>query len=182
MPFFKHLKNYFVLAVLPVLFIISSCSNSKSELKEFGPVFKSVVLSDEGIFRGFSLGDAQVEIQNKEIAKPIEADSGYLYYEYKLDTTGSFNITYNFDEKGLNEVQSDIFINRSEEAEAIFNKFKAYFDEHYGESETQMGFNVWSVKSDKYDEIKISISNESSDFTTNQAPGKISIWIYPNNN
>jgi hypothetical protein len=181
MSFFKQLKNYFVPAALPVLLLISSCS-TRSELKEFGPAFQNVMLNDEGVFRGFKLGDAQTNVQQKETAKPIEADSGYLYYEYKLDTIGSFNITYNFDEKGLNEIQSDIFVNKPGEAEIIFNKFKAYFDQHYGESESQMGFNVWSVKSDKYDEIKISISNESSDFSTDQAPEKISIWIYPNTN
>lgn len=182
MLFFQQHKKIKTALLFVSLFFVFSCSNPKSELKEFGPVFQSVVLNDAGVFRGFSLGDKQIDVQNKEIGKPIELDSGYLYYEYKLDTTGSFNITYNFDDRGLNEVQSDIFINRADQAEVIFNKFKAYFDQHYGESESQMGFTVWSVKSEEYEEIKISISNESSDFSTDQAPGKISIWIYPNNN
>lgn len=180
MSLIKQYQKTAVIAFLPLLFIVSSCS--KSSLKEFGPVFQSVVLSDEGVFRGINLGDSQAAIEKKESVKPVESDSGYLYYEYKLDTTGSFNVTYNFDERGLNEIQSDIFINKSEQTEAIYDKFKAYFDEHYGDSESQMGFTVWTVKSEKYDEIKISITNENSDFTTDQAPGKISIWIYPNTN
>ncbi len=182
MLFFRQQQKNLAIVFLPFLIIISSCSNSKSKLKEYGAVFQSVVLSDEGVFRGFNLGDLQVEIQKNETAKPIEADTGYLYYEYKLDTVGSFNITYNFDDKGLNEIQSNIFINKADESETVFDKFKAYFDQHYGESESQMGFNVWSVKSEKYDEIKISLSNESTDFSTDLAPGKISLWIYPNNN
>ncbi len=179
---FRLQQKKIVLLFLPLLFIISSCSDSKSKLKEYGPVFQSVVLSDEGVFRGFNLGDNQEKVQKNETGKPVEEDKGYLYYEYKLDTVGSFNVTYNFDDKGLNEIQSDIFINKADQSEAIFNKFKTYFDQHYGASESQMGFNVWSVKSEKYDEIKISISDESADFTTDQAPGKISLWIYPNNN
>ncbi len=182
MLFLKQSQKKFAIGFLPILFIISSCSNSKSKLKEYGPVFQSVMLSDEGVFRGVNMGDSQVEIQKNESAKPIEADTGYLYYEYKLDTVGTFNITYNFDDRGLNEIQSDIFINKSDQAEAIFDKFKTYFDQHYGDSESQMGFNVWTVKSEKYDEIKISLSDESTDFSTDQAPGKISLWIYPNNN
>ena len=178
---FYHQQKKLSLALLPLLLIVSSCS-TKSNLKEFGSVFQSVVLNEEGVFRGFNLGDSKMDIQKKEIGKPVEADSGYLYYEYKLDTTGSYNVTYNFDEKGLVEMQSDIFINRSDQAEAIFEKFKAYFDEHYGDSESKMGFTVWSVKSEKFDEVKISLSDESTDIITNQAPGKISIWIYPNNN
>jgi hypothetical protein len=180
MYFLKHQQKKLVIAFLPLLLIVSSCSNS--DLKEYGPVFKSVVITDVGVFRGFELGQNQGDVEKKETAKPIETDKGYLYYEYKLDTTGTYNITYNFDDRGLNEIQSDIFINKSEQTETIFNKFKAYFDEHYGNSESQMGFNVWSVKSEKYGEVKISISDESTDFNTDQAPGKISIWIYPNTN
>src|ERR1019366_5900316 len=127
MLFFKQKQKKLVILFLPFLFIIFSCSNSKSKLAEYGTVFQTVMLSDEGVFRGFKLRGSQIEIQKKETNKPIEMDNGYLYYEYKLDTIGSFNITYNFDDSGLNEIQSAIFINKSKQAEEIFKNIRLDF-------------------------------------------------------
>ncbi len=148
-------------------------------MASYGPVFETVMRSETGVFRGFSLGDKQDSVRLKETVKPMETDSGYLYYELKLDTTGSFNITYNFDDEGLNEIQSDIYINNASKMDDVFSKFKSYFDEHYGASQTRQGYTVWTVKSEKYGEVRISLSNESSDFTVDKAPGKIALWIYP---
>lgn len=178
MPSFQKPQHY-LLATLSVLIFFASCTKPKSKLAEYGPVFETVMLTDTNVFRGFSLGEKIDSVQKNELEKPTESDSAYLYYEYSLDTTGSFNITYNFDESGLNEIQSDIFINNPDKADEIFSKFKTFFDEHYGESESHQGFTVWTVRSQKFGEVKINLSDESADFTAEKAPGKISIWIYP---
>jgi hypothetical protein len=139
--------------------------------------------SENGVFRGFNLGDSLSFVQKSEPAKAVESDNGYLYYENRIDSSsseiGTFNVTYNFDETGLNEIQSDIFIKNADNADAIFDKFKSYFDELYGKSETNMGYTVWTVKSSKYNNVRISLSDESADFSVDKAPAKISIWIYP---
>jgi len=175
--FFKQ-KQIFV-PVLLVIIIAGACTPPTSKMAKYGTVFESVMRSETGVFRGFSLGNKMDSVQLSETEKPIEADSGYLYYEMKLDTTGSFNITYNFDDMGLNEIQSDIYINSATSADEVFSKFKTYFDEHYGESQNHQGYAVWTVQSEKYGLIRINLSNESSDFTADKAPGKISLWIYP---
>ena len=167
------------LTLLLLTVIVGSCTKPKSKMDGYGSVFDSVMRSEKGVFRGFSLGDNMQSVQMKETLKPIESDSGYLYYEVKLDTTGSYNITYNFDEHGLSEIQSDIYINNVANADAVFAKFKTYFDEHYGESQTLQGYTVWTVKSEKFGIVRINLSDESSDFTAKKAPGKISLWIYP---
>ncbi|MDO9187802.1 MAG: hypothetical protein Q7W13_17475 [Bacteroidia bacterium] len=176
---FKIQKSKIAILFLLLAFIISSCNEPKSPLAEYGPIFEKVMISDTSVFRGFNFGDSLNFVQSKEANKPIEADKGYLYYEYKLDSEGSFNIAYNFDELGLNEIHSDIFINDADNADEVFNKFKTYFDDHFGASQAQMGFTIWSVKSEKYGEVVINLSNESTDFTIDKAPGKISLWIYP---
>lgn len=178
MPVFNKYQNYFFSAFM-LFMVLTSCTKPKSKLAEYGSVFESIMLNDTNVFRGFSLGEKIDSIQNKELGKPIESDSAFLYYEYSLDTTGSFNITYNFDERGLNEIQSDIFINDQDKADELFSKFKTFFDEHYGASESHQGFTVWSVRSEKFGEVKINLSDESADFTAQKAPGKISLWIYP---
>ena len=177
----KYLPN-----LLTCFFIIaiSSCKTPpKSKLAEYHPALEKIIRSDMGAFRGFNLGDKLDSVKLKEQTSPIEADQGYMYYEYKIDdTTGSYSISYNFDEKGLNEIQSDIFISNAANTEKIFNAFKSYFDDHYGGSELDMGYNVWTVKSQNYGDVKINLSDESPSLTTDKAPGKISIWIYPDKN
>jgi hypothetical protein len=157
-----------------------SCTSQEQQKPADLTSTPQIIMGDNaGVFRGFNLGDSLSTIVRKEAGKPIETDSGYLYYEHKLfDTLGSYNITYNFDEKGLYEIQSNIFINNAASTETVLNSFKAYFDKYYGASRTEMGFNVWSVKSAKFGEVKINLSDESSDFTIDNAPGKLSLWIY----
>ena len=179
----KYSISRFSILVLLLLTIASCNKSSKSKLTEYGPVLENIVRSDMGAFRGFNLGDMVDSVKHHEAAQPVEADDGYLYYEYKVDdTTGSYNITYTFDEKGLNEIQSDIFITNSANTDKIFNSFKTYFDDHYGASELDMGYNVWTVKSQKFGDVKINLSDESTSLTTDHAPGKVSIWIYPDKN
>ncbi len=182
MPAFSKFPQKIIFLSLLFVIALQSCKDSATTLSQYGPVVKTVIQNDTGVFRGFSLGDNLNKIQSKETDKPLEVDSGYLYYEFAIDTIGSFNVTYNFDEKGLSEIQSSIFITNSAQTEETFNKFKSYFDEHYGSSETQMGFNVWSVASEKYGKVVINLGDESADFTIKNAPGKISIWIYQDKN
>lgn len=176
-------KNQQQLAITFIVLLIgfSACINpkQKSKLAIYGSIFENVMRNDTGAFRGFSLGDKIDSVQAKEPGKPVETDNGYLYYEYKLDSANSFNITYTFDDMGLAEIQSDIFIHNPENTDVVFNHFKTYFDQHYGASESHQGYTVWTIKSEKYDVVRINLSNESSDFSVDKAPGKISLWIYP---
>lgn len=169
-------------SLLGIIMGIYSCTPSKpkSKLAEYGPVLEKVMVNDMGTFRGFNLGDKLDSVQAKETVKLTEADEDYLYYEAKIDdTTGTYSISYTFDEMGLNEIQSDIYINNANNTDTVFDQFKNYFDKHYGPGETHGGFNVWTVKSEKYGEVRINLSDESSSLTTDKAPGKISLWIYP---
>jgi len=170
----------YIIAFIALLFFAApSCKQDTASVAKYGYVFENVVRSDDGLFRGFNLGDSISAVVAKEPGKPIEEEKNYLYYEYKLDSTATFNVRYTFDERGLNEIESDIFIvNDTNLAEGTFNKFKKYLDEHYGESKTERGYNVWSVKSEKYGEVMIDLNNELPAFNAKNAIGKISLWIY----
>jgi hypothetical protein len=169
----KHIYIFLFIAS-----IIIACNSDKSPLAKYGKVFEGVMRSEQGVFRGFSLGDKLEDIQKgEELA--MEADEGYLYYEYSVDTTATYSVAYTFDEGRLDEIQSYIFVNDNTKTEETFNTFKNYFNQHYGESQDHMGFWVWTVKSEKYGIVRINLSDESADFSVANAPGKISIWIYP---
>lgn len=178
MFFLKKQNSLFLLVTLLLSFY--SCEEpEKNPLKKYGPFVETVIRTEESTFRGFNFGEKMDTVLAREAGQAAEADEGYLYYEYKIDTSGSFNITYDFNENGLNEIQSDVFINDPMQSDSVFYAFRKYFDDHFGKSEVDMGYNVWSVKSEKYGNIKINLADESADFTTDSTPGKIAIWIYP---
>ncbi|MFY9309247.1 MAG: hypothetical protein WAQ28_09405 [Bacteroidia bacterium] len=177
MPFQSSAKNFTMVLIAAIT--LSSCSEITTKKTDPAAIPELVLAGNEGLFRTMNLGDDINTVLKKETAKPLEVDSAYLYYEYALpDSVGSFNVTYNFDEKGLFEIQSIIFINNAEVTEEVQNRFKSYFDNYYGSSQTEMGFNIWSVKSEKFGQVKINLTDESSDFTIDNAPGKLSLWIY----
>jgi hypothetical protein len=162
-----------------LLLLVASCSEPKSKLAKYGPVVENVIHTDSGAFRGINLGDKPEAVQKKELGPASEADEGYLYYEFKLDSN-SYNVSYNFDENGLNEIQSDIYIKDPSETDKVFGEFKSYFDDHFGQSESHGGYTVWSVKSEKFGDVRINLSDESASLTVPNSPGKLAIWIYPN--
>jgi hypothetical protein len=175
----SNIKIIFIAVILFLAAFYFSCNKEKDPLKKYGPVVHRVIQSDNGAFRGFNFGDKIDTVSSKESSPPTESDKAYLYYEYRIDTTGSYTISYDFDENGLVEIQSDVFINNASQMDTVFNSFKRYFDDHFGKNETDMGYNVWTVKSETYGDIKINLTDESSQFTTDKSPGKISIWMYP---
>lgn len=174
---FYLIKSFAFLSLFILLF---SCSEKKENaFEKYDPALESVFRNDSNVFRNFNLGTKIDSVLKKELSKPKESDTDYLYYEYPIDTIGTFNIAYTFDYGDLAEIQSDIFINRQSKTDTLFNALKNYFDDHYGPSHVDMGFTVWSVPSEFYSEVKINLSNESADFSVPNSPGKISIWIYP---
>ena len=126
------------------------------------------------------------ETKNKENLEVQSYTGNYKQAVFTLDylcnpneNSNTYNISYSFDDRGLNEIQSDVYIKNPNNTEKVFNSFKSYFDDRFGKNETHQGFIVWTVKSEKYGDVRINLSDESSDFTIPGSPGKIALWIYP---
>ncbi|MDF2437824.1 MAG: hypothetical protein K0Q95_2200 [Bacteroidota bacterium] len=176
----NNCSKYLFPLTLTILVLVSSCTKKeKDPLEKYGPFVQTVMRIDSGAFRGINFGESITSVIAKEGANTTEADTNYLYYEFSIDTMGTFDVTYDFDNGGLAEVQSFVFIKNLNQVDSVFDSFKAYFNDHYGAGDTQMGYNVWTVKSEKYGDININLSDESADFTADKTPGKISISIYP---
>ena len=169
MPLFKKAICFFI----PLLFF--SChGGDKYKLAAYGEHLEKIVKTEEGIFRGLYLGMALKNVKEKETIGLSDEDSSYLYYEIPLDSSNSFTLAYDFDEKGLKEIQSDVFMKNEDQFNELLNKFKMYFDDKYGKAENANGFWVWAKKAEKEDNIKITLTDESSDFQYN----KLSLNVY----
>lgn len=176
----KSIKLLSTISFIALSLVFFSCGNDKPTSSEYGPVFDKVMRGHPGSFRGFDLGEKMDSIKAREDSEPTEVDDHYLYYEYLLnDSAGSFDIAYDFDDSGLSEIHSDIYITNASNADTAFSSFKKYFDKTYGNSENHGGFYVWTVRSDDYGLVFINLSDGSADLVSAGGPAKISLWIYP---
>jgi hypothetical protein len=175
-----HRSKFIQTLSLLLLISVVSCKEEKPPLAEYGPVVQHVLKTELRTFRGNDLGDSMDSVMYREGQNPIEADDHYLYYEYKTaDSSASYRIAYDFDEQGLAEMQTEIFITTPAQTDTVLAGFKNYFNKHFGAYQDHMGFLVWTVNSEKYGPVRINLTDESSDLTAAGGPGKISLWIYP---
>ena len=112
MNLFEKLLKKTAWLFIPMLLTLASCSESKTNLTQYGDVFNAVMLNDIGVFRGANIGDSKEAIKELENDDPVEQDSVNLNYKYSVDSTINFNISYNFDENGLKEIQTEIYVIR----------------------------------------------------------------------
>jgi hypothetical protein len=180
----NYLQNLYVQAsiMLVSLVFISSCTDPKKETETNKSIIETVMLSDKGIFRGLDLGMSKDSVLAHEKIEPVQNSTAQLNYEYTIDSTATYAITYSFDEKGaLSEVQCAVYLIKDISfIDKTYAELESYYNEFYGESLTDKGLTTWGVKSDQYGEIKINISQESPLLSASElAHGKISIWIYP---
>jgi len=161
------MKNAVVL--FGVIFFLASCGSGDT------PTFDSIIKSEEGHFRGIEIGASLDEVKKSESVKPQDEEEDYLYYDIELGADDSYAISYSFDEKGLYEIQVDVFFEQPQSAVDLFSKFRTYFGEKYGSSkEEDDGYATWLTTSSVSDEIEISLIDESAGYDY----GKISITFY----
>ena len=155
--------------------LIASCHNQNTGDSKQTDLFHQITKSDSGLFRKIELGMTKSEVKQKESATPKEEEEDYLYYEFPTDSNNLYSIAYSFDSTGLTEIQTDIFVGAEEEASNMFNRFKAYYEHKYGQSENETDLLVWTTRSAKYTNIKVSLNDESADYNS----GKLSLSFYP---
>jgi len=155
--------------------LLSSCT--KSPLEEYGETFEEVMKSDTGLFRGTSLGISRKEIKGIEVSGLKEEDTNegidFLFYEFVVDSSISYNVAYYFENNRLNNIEADIYLLNEPEAAELFNSFKRYFEKKYGKAETDGDFFLWIAKS-KSGKARIALADESPSYKR----GKLTLVIH----
>ena len=171
-------KKFSAVSTLVLIYLMAGCGNHQAPLVQYGPVVQQIMITDTAVFRTFSLGNKPEEVKKRETALLMESDSSFLYYESKKSDSSSFNVMYNFDEEGLAEIQSDIYLSNATQGDEAFEQFKKYFNDHYGESTAKQGYMVWTIPSSKFGTVRVNLDLENADGNISKAHSKISLWIY----
>lgn len=144
-----------------LLFLVSCDRNNK--LSEKGEMLEKIILTEEGHFRGITIGDKIDKVKNVEKAALADEDKDYLYYDINLNENDFYNIAYSFDESGLYEIMVDVNFDNKAEVEELFNSFDKYFTDKYGEGFMEENFTIWKTSSDVSKQIEIAMTNNIED-------------------
>ena len=163
----KKILNHFFIA--GCIFILSCSNNSK--ISEYSNTFQKIIKNDKGLFRGFLPGDSLRNIQASENGTLLEGDSTYLFYEYKLDSSDTYTLEYQFENKLLSSVRADVYMKDIVQWKIVFENFREFFNTKYGNCSRQQDSFVWKINNGS---IHVVLTDESANFEE----GILSLEIY----
>lgn len=145
--------------LFPILLLLVACT---SQPKEENPITE-ILGSAEGDFRGVNIGDSQVEVLAKEQDHVVYTMPEELTCRIpsQLKESTHYEISYGFGEGGLYLIELDVFPGTDNEKKELFELFKSYYDQRYGESSVEDGFSMWQTFSHRGTDVEISIIDES---------------------
>jgi len=145
--------------LLVIILFLLSCQQDKS------PYFRSILKSTGGDFRNITIGASFDQVKrNENDSFLVDQMESYLHYEYVLDMGNSYTVTYDFSSTNeLYEIESTAYFDVIEDANLLFNDFKAHFTQKYGVSKKEEdGYTTWKTVHKKTGtNIEIAMINES---------------------
>ncbi|HVA98448.1 MAG TPA: hypothetical protein VNG53_06100 [Bacteroidia bacterium] len=159
----------------------SSTTNdsSSSVFIAYGKYFSMFMKSNQGLFRGLDFGMSPENVVKSEQIEPDENDKDYLFYTIPFDTLAAdsnnyFTISYSFDERGMNEIKAEVFLNTDQDAEQLINKITSYYNQKYQKATNEDETSIWTLHDPNYGKIKIALADESAEY----GYGKITLSFY----
>lgn len=157
-----RLKNLFFLIVLTC--VLSACASPEAEPPREKTRAEKIV-GDTGHFRGVSLGMSidSVVVVDREYLFKRQLDE--LNYSIPFSHTDSsfFDVSYVFDQKGLFEIQVDVFLLSEKETGQLFDGFKSLLSSRYGEPSEKPNYAYWSTRNSGKD-IEITLRDVSDEY------------------
>lgn len=91
-----------------------------------------------GDFRGIQIGDTPKLIKREEEASSVYSMPDELIYRFNAREADStwYEISYNFNQDGLNHISLDVFPAGDELKENLYDDFVSYYNQRYGECKT----------------------------------------------
>ena len=129
------------LSVLAFVVVLCSCQQQQS------PVSAEAILQPikGGDFRGVFLGDKPSVIKRQEESSSVYSMPDELIYRFEPNESDStwYEISYSFNEDGLNHISLDVYARSQELKEHLLTDFEEYYNERYGTSKKTMANTEW---------------------------------------
>ena len=140
---------------------------------QYNPVLDEIIKKPEGTIRGIDLNTKAETIQTAEGMAPLESDSSYLYFEYKIDSVTDYSVTYNLQHDTLDEIEVQVNCTNLDLSTKIFNDLKTYYEKKLPNPTEDKGYVVYNCFEGQRKPFVVSLTDNS---TPNK--GIINLVIY----
>jgi hypothetical protein len=126
---------------------------------------EAIIQPDKGgDFRGIRLGDKPKLIKRKEESSSVYSMPDEIIYRFEPNEADStwYEISYSFNEDGLNHISLDVFPKSNELKEHLYTEFMAYYNERYGSSKKSTNHEEWRAFTEQGHFVTVSLINDTS--------------------
>ena len=131
----------FLIPICALLFLAQGCG------KQAMPISAETILqpSKGGDFRGIRLGDKPKIIKRQEESSSVFSMPDELIYRFEANEADStwYEISYSFNEDGLNHISLDVYPQNPELKEHLLADFISYYNQRYGANKTNSSRLEW---------------------------------------
>jgi hypothetical protein len=148
------------LILFTISFVVAGCQQQPSTISA------ETILqpSKGGDFRGVRLGDKPKFIKRKEESSSVYSMPDELIYRFEPNEADStwYEISYNFNEDGLNHISLDVFPQSEELKEHLLADFESYYMERYGSSKRSSSQQEWRGLTVQGHYVTVTLLNDTS--------------------
>ena len=105
-----------------------------NELDNYSEKFKKLVVTDEGILRGFTFITDSSEIKKNENAEPLSSTPDELSYTIELNELELGDIYYHLKGNEVDTFELDLYLKNKESTDSLLNDFKNFYGHKFGQS------------------------------------------------
>jgi hypothetical protein len=174
-----RLSLYFILFISPVFFTSCSQEPKVKEVKkprifpEYNVALDEIIRSKEGVIRGIDLNSKAIEITKGETKQPSDVAHDYLYFEYTIDSTINYSVTYNLQKDSLDEVEVQINCSDLDLSSKLFSDLKTYYEKKLPNPTEDKGYIVYNCFEGQRKPFVVSLTDNST-----PSRGIINLIIY----
>ena len=126
---------------------------------------ETIIQPDKGgDFRGVRLGDKPRLIKRKEESSSVYSMPDEIIYRFEPDEADStwYEISYSFNEDGLNHISLDVFPKSQELKEHLHTDFTTYYTQRYGQGKQSGNHEEWHGLTMQGRFVTVSLINDRS--------------------
>lgn len=172
------MKQY--ITIISILFLFSCNNTSKKEVVQKPRIFPEytaeldeIIRSKDGVIRGIDLNSKAIDITKVETKEPSEVVKDYLYFEYEIDSTYNYSVTYNLEKDSLNEVEVQINCNNLDLSSRLFSDLQTYYEKKLPNPIEDKGYVVYNCFEGQRKPFVVSLTDNST-----PTQGIINLVIY----
>jgi hypothetical protein len=126
---------------------------------------ETIIQPDKGgDFRGIRLGDKPRLIKRTEESSSVYSMPDEIIYRFEPNEADStwYEISYSFNEDGLNHISLDVFPQSHDLKEHMYTEFTAYYTQRYGQGKRSGNHEEWHGLTMQGRFVTVSLINDHS--------------------